>query len=103
PALQLPAALVSSLNPAQGGTFQFWFQAKNPGVLLSASIPTTGATATGSYPAPLIYINASGNLVAGLFDQTALSVIPYQNPLSWKDDPKDPNRKTQSGAAHPLG
>jgi hypothetical protein len=82
PTLQLPTALVSSLNLKQGGTFQFWFQAKNPGVLLSANIPSTGDTVTGSYPAPLIYINASGNLVAGLFDQTALSVVPYQNPLS---------------------
>jgi hypothetical protein len=98
PTLQLPSDLVSSLNVTKEGTFQFWFQAKNPGVLLSATIPDTGATLTGSYPAPLIYINASGNLVAGLFDQTKLSVVPYQNPLSWKDA----DGPTQIGAAHPL-
>ena len=98
PTLQLPTRLVSSLNLNQGGTFQLWFQAKNPGVLLSAAIPSIGDTATGTYPAPLIYINASGNLVAGLFDQTALSVHPNQNPLSWKDA----DGQIQVGAAHPL-
>jgi hypothetical protein len=99
PTLQLPSSLVSSLNLTQGGTVQFWFQAKNPGVLLSATIPTTtGTTATGSYPAPLLYINANGNLVAGLFDRTALSVIPYQSPLSWIDA----SGQTQIGATHPL-
>jgi FG-GAP-like repeat/Domain of unknown function (DUF4214)/Putative Ig domain len=99
PTLQLPASLVSSLNLNQDETFQLWFQAKNPGVLLSAAIPSTGDTATGTYPAPLIYINADGNLVAGLFDQTALSVVPHRNPLSWKATTDGP---TQIGAAHPL-
>src|SRR5262249_11550665 len=66
--------------------------------LLSATIPTTGVTPPVSYPAPLISINASGHLVAGLFDQTALTVVPDQYPLSWKD----PGGQTQIGAAHPL-
>jgi hypothetical protein len=99
PTLQLPAGLVKEVNLNQGGTFEFWFQAKNPGALLSADLPMTGGdSAARSYPAPLIYINSSGNLVAGLFDETALSIIPNQSPLSWKDAAGE----THIGAAHPL-
>ena len=98
PTLQLPPTLVSALKFDQGLTFQFWFQAKNPGVLLSANLPAMGGMQTTSYPAPLIYINADGNLVAGLFDQTSLSVVPHQYPLSWKDA----DGQTQIGAANPL-
>jgi len=99
PTLTLPSGLRSSLNlSGDGGTFQMWFQAQNPGVLLSEQVPTTGNTATGSYPAPLIYINSDGYLVAGLFDQTALSIIPNQSPLSWQDS----SGQTQVGAANPV-
>ena len=51
PTLALPASLATSISLNQGGTYQFWFQAKNPGVLLSADLPSTVNSITTNYAA----------------------------------------------------
>jgi hypothetical protein len=100
PALTLPPNLISASDLGGGITFQTWFQAKGPGALLTAGLTQSGPSA--HYQAPLVYIDSSGKLVAGLFDPTHLTVqqLQGQNPtvFSWKDA----DGQTQIAAANPL-
>src|SRR5262249_26136437 len=76
PTLTLPSNLISASNLSDGITFQTWFQAKNPGALLTAELTQSGSSAR--YQAPLVYVDYSGKLVAGLFDSTPLTVQQLQ-------------------------
>ncbi len=101
PQLTLPYSLVSSLT--SGVTFQTWFQAKSPGALLSENVAVNGT----AMQAPLIYINSSGNLVAGLFDTTQLPVQNNMTVLSWQaanglQGGESKSGYAQVGAANPI-
>src|SRR5262245_18753732 len=100
PALTLPGNLISASNLSDGITFQTWFQAKNPGALLTAGL--TQSSSDVRYQAPLVYVDSSGKLVAGLFDSTPLTVQQIQghNPtvFSWQDA----DDLTRIAAANPL-
>ena len=89
---QSPYVLVSQLTSSlsTGITFQTWFQAKGPGALLSESLIVGGSATL----APLIYINSSGNLVAGLFNGTPLPLNSGQTVLNWT-----PSRRPSLSAA----
>src|SRR5262249_12922796 len=43
PTLTLPDGLISASNLSDGITFQTWFQAKNPGALLTAGLTQSGS------------------------------------------------------------
>lgn len=101
PILNLPAYL---FNDSPNFTFQTWFQAKSPGALLSVGLSNNGAMVGWDVytQAPLVYIDANGRLVAGLFDSTPLTMQPIndENPtvFQWKDD----LGRTGIGAPNPL-
>lgn len=100
PALTLPSNLISASDLSEGITFQTWFQAKNPGALLSAELIDSSSSV--SYQTPLVYIDFNGKLVAGLFDPTPLTIQQLQgdNPtiLSWQNA----SGQTRISAANPL-
>ena len=96
PTLQLPQTVFQKWSSAlkNGLTFQTWFQAKSPGVLLSETLTVNGVETQ----VPLIYINSQGDLVAGLFDGTSLPFITGQTILSWTGS----GGAVQIGAANPV-
>ena len=78
PTLQLP---VSNFDWTQGLSFETWFMATAPGVLISKPLYET--TTQQTYEAPLVWIDSNGKLTAGLFDSTPLSLAWESTPLNW--------------------
>lgn len=100
PRLQLPATqiLPSSLN--QGFTYSTWFQARGAGVLLNVPL---SETSTGIYDSPLVYINDTGNLVGGLYDNTPMSIVPGETILSsYLPNVGPATNSPVIGAAYPI-
>lgn len=72
----------SSYNLTDGITFATWFQATGAGVLLNSPLTDTSTSAKQVYSSPLVYINPTGKLVAGLYDSTPVSLTSGQTILS---------------------
>lgn len=72
----------SSYNLTEGMTFATWFQATGAGVLLNSPLTDTSTSANRVYSSPLVYIDPTGNLVAGLYDPTPSSLTSGQTILS---------------------
>ncbi len=81
PTLNLPTSIVTGADLDNGLSVAFWVQARGPGLLLGANYGVTGSLSQSSINVPYIWINSDGNLVAGLYGSTSLSVNAGQTIL----------------------
>ena len=100
PRLQLSATQILRSNLNQGFTYSTWFQARGAGVLLNVPV---SEKSTGTYNSPLVYINDTGNLVAGLYDNTPMSIVPGETILSsYLPNVGPATNSPVIGAAYPI-